>query len=337
MDVRGPAPRVKGRAGQARRGAARAERGARWRRRGRLTAQLLLGAALLLASARWPGPHSGEVEQASRLSGTLTVLLSGWLWWGRRRLAGAALLCGALLTLNVVAGDALLAALRVSPWVGALLALDAALLAWWVARRAERRVQPEQVGPDVEESAHDRYVTAVHEAGHVLMFALAPRNAHLHAEVRRRQDGEQVTLGRVAYAKRDWQVGADTMQWEMQHFLAGAEAERALLGDVHGRNGSDLARHEQVLRAYLASHAPGELIFAAGTEADAHHNAAVLARHRAAQQAQVQAFMQANLGTLERVADALVMRGSLEARDLYPLLRGVRVTPGAARLRGTRR
>lgn len=329
---------MKVRAGQAQRGAARAERRARWHRRGRLTAQLLLGMGLLLAAARWPVPLGAEIELAARLSGALTAVLSGWLWWGRRRLAGAALLSGALLTAHVVlAGDALLAALRVSPWVGALLALDAALLAWWVARRAERRVQPEQVGPDVEESAHDRYVTAVHEAGHVLMFALAPRNAHLRAEVRRRQDGEQVTLGRVAYAKRDWQVGADTMQWEMQHFLAGAEAERALLGDVHGRNGSDLARHEQVLRAYLASHAPGELIFAAGTEADAQHNAAVLARHRAAQQAQVQAFMQANLGTLERVADALVMRGSLEARDLYPLLRGVRVTPGAARLRGARR
>lgn len=309
---------MKVRAGQARRRATRAERRARWHRRGRLTAQLLLGMGLLLAAARWPIPLGADVELAARLSGALTAVLSGWLWWGRRRLAGAALLSGALLTAHLVlAGDA--------------------LLAWWAARRAERRAQPEQAASGVEESAHDRYVTAVHEAGHVLMFALVPRNAHLRAEVRRRQEGEQVTLGRVSYAKRDWQVGADTMQWEMQHFLAGAEAERALLGDVHGRNGSDLARHEQVLRAYLASHAPGELIFAAGTEADAQHNAAVLARYRAAQQAQVQAFMQANLGTLERVADALVLRGSLEARELYPLLRGVRVTPGAARLRGTRR
>jgi len=176
-------------------------------------------------------------------------------------------------------------------------------------------------------------VTAVHEAGHLLAFGLAPRNPHLRASVERRQEGGRLISGTVWYGKTHRQDGHAVMLWEMQHLLAGALAETVIFGESHGGNGGDLAQHEVVARKYLAANG-GDLIWSAHHPAEVAHNAAVLNDFRGEQERTVQAFLEMHQPLLSDLASLLERRTHLEARELYFLLRRVRPTPGMVVLDG---
>lgn len=291
-------------------------------------------------------PHVRLVWEALTWGAWLTVLGSVVVTV-RKRLAGQGslslfLLVAALVLLNIhLYGDGAVRAFFTKPLAFGFLCLELALIALYLMRGAWRNggtpyqgVSGRQVPlPSAEgdpRSDHDRYVAAVHEAGHALFFAFAPYVSSLIADIERRDEGERVINGMVRYAKRNQQDGAALMVWDMQYTLAGAEAERVLLGDVHGGNRSDLMHYERVARQYLASHADTEdvLIEDPQTELEVRHNTQVLRRLRREQEGIVREALRENSATLSLLADQLMLKERLDAQEIYKLVGSVRPTPG---------
>lgn len=164
--------------------------------------------------------------------------------------------------------------------------------------------------------------TAIHEAGHVLMFAKRGDLPEAFTVTVRAEIGEyDLYRGRVEHAQPAPDVLTEGyLRWFMQMHLAGAEAEYVALGERADGAQTDNAKWLTAATAYLSS-GFGEVFYAepAG-EAQIEHNRVVLNALKAECTEEIRTFLNANRQVLDELSAVIASDKCLNKDQLAPYL-----------------
>jgi len=163
--------------------------------------------------------------------------------------------------------------------------------------------------------------TAVHEAGHILMFAaVAPVPRSLKASL----VANQTHAGRVS-ARRDDGIAIplETLRWDMHFYLAGMEAEHALGFPVTAADSSDLMRWNENAHAYLSQQLEGTFYPHPQTELEQRHSATLLNELRANQRALLRRVFRDNAASLMTLATDLEVNNTMDYGAITAHLAGI--------------
>lgn len=166
----------------------------------------------------------------------------------------------------------------------------------------------------------DIHRTAIHEAGHVLMYAKrGDLPEAFTVSVRAEISGHDLYRGYVEHAQPAPDVLTEGyLRWFMQMHLAGAEAEYVALGERADGAQTDNAKWLNAATAYLSS-GFGE-VFYAEPEGDAQieHNRVVLNALKAECTEVVRTFLNANRQVLNELSAAIAKDKTLNRDQLAP-------------------
>lgn len=183
----------------------------------------------------------------------------------------------------------------------------------------------------------DTKSTAIHEAGHVLVYAALvdlPTDLHVVVTVL----GAEAGLGRAGYVQGTLQTGRDTdteawLSWWMHVKLAGRCAE-AMCGDPAMGCQADEAEWLELAKLYLSNGARGVFYAEPLNAFEAEINHRMLTALREEQLVRLQVFLARNREVLDRVAQALEWGGRLDREALLSLLSTVVVSDDLPRPQG---
>jgi hypothetical protein len=185
-------------------------------------------------------------------------------------------------------------------------------------------------------NADDFRVSAIHEAGHALLFgildsvpttlvACVNRNSHYQSNSNYRMVGGRVS---AKFEARSHQYQS-FVEWEMFLSLAGQESEKAVLGQSCMGSSVDIEDWYITAKRYLRSGC-SKLLYFPSPESDWEERAnrksleVMLNKQRKI----LSRFFQENLQVLNELSEALIKSEKLEARDLQPFLEKIVRTPG---------
>ena len=174
-----------------------------------------------------------------------------------------------------------------------------------------------------EISPADRRVTSVHEAGHALLFAVAPdKLSEVQIKTRRFGDNQ----GSVTMVKDpDHLKTKEDFEWLMLMTLAGTAAEVSVFGQGYSGALGDTQAWQSVAKHYLET-GFGEIYFVEpDSEYEVAHNLRVLASLRNTQERVLGAFMRNNVNVLNDLAVELLERNFMQQADVKPFLECVQV------------
>lgn len=178
------------------------------------------------------------------------------------------------------------------------------------------------MGARKERAPADIQRTAVHEAGHLLLYAcLLEVPADLSVIVHTEVGAADKYRGFVNHAGEEPTVTTERFaHWAMLRHLAGAEAEFIVFGERADGACGDNSNWMSAATMYLSS-GFGEAFFAKPDgEAQIMHNRAVLNSLKARCVAEVDAFVATNKALLEELAAAIVEHKSMTREQLLPYL-----------------
>jgi len=180
--------------------------------------------------------------------------------------------------------------------------------------------------------------TAVHEAGHLLLFAALPSLPNdLSVKVLREIGPLDEYRGQVSASSVEPEVYTEGfLRWSMLKHLAGSAAEASILGErADGANGDN---QKWIIKAtHFLTSGLGEAFYAdAADEAKVAHNRAVLNALKAEQQDALNQFCAVNAVLLAELASVIEDKLSLTREEIQPFLERVVFTPEVARLAETR-
>jgi len=162
--------------------------------------------------------------------------------------------------------------------------------------------------------------TAIHEAGHVLLFAMRGElpeafTVSVHAEI----SGHDLYRGRVEYAQPAPDVLTEGyLRWSMLMHLAGAEAEFIALGERADGAQTDNEKWLGAATAYLSS-GFGEVFYAApADDAQIEHNRVVLNALKSECTQEVRTFFTANRQVLDELSAVIAKDKVLNREQLVP-------------------
>lgn len=162
--------------------------------------------------------------------------------------------------------------------------------------------------------------TAIHEAGHVLMFAARGELPEAFTvSVRAEISGHDLYRGQVEYAQPAPDVLTEgNLRWSMLMHLAGAEAEFVALGERADGAQTDNAKWLADATAYLST-GFGEVFYAApASEAQIEHNRVVLNALKSECTQEVRTFLTANRQVLDELSAAIAKDKVLNRDQLAP-------------------
>lgn len=183
-----------------------------------------------------------------------------------------------------------------------------------VAGYAVARPRPKPRKPE------DIFRTAIHEAGHVLMFATRGELPEAFTvSVRAEISGQDLYRGQVEYAQPAPDVLTEGyLRWSMQMHLAGAEAEFVALGERADGAETDNAKWLTAATAYLSS-GFGEVFYAKPIgDAQIEHNRIALNALKAECTEEVRAFLNANRQVLGELSAVIAKDKFLNRDQLAP-------------------
>jgi hypothetical protein len=183
------------------------------------------------------------------------------------------------------------------------------------------------IGPAVQaqprkRSAQDIHRTAVHEAGHLLLYSgRAELPADLSVKVLSELGDMDLYRGQVTHADNTPTVRTEGyLHWSMLMHLAGAEAEYIALGERADGSRGDNSAWLNAATVYLSS-GFGEVFYAeAAGDAQLAHNRAVLNDLKARCVRQVREFLAANRVLLAELAGAIAEQKTMSRAQLAPYL-----------------
>lgn len=183
-----------------------------------------------------------------------------------------------------------------------------------VAGYAVARLRPKPRKPQ------DIHRTAIHEAGHVLMFATRGELPDVFmVSVRAEISGSDLYRGQVEHTQPAPDVLTEGhLRWSMLMHLAGAEAEYVALGERADGAQTDNAKWLTAATAYLSS-GFGEVFYAepAG-DAQIEHNRVVLNALKADCTEEVRTFLKANRQVLDDLSAVIAKDKFLNRDQLAP-------------------
>ncbi|TAL80716.1 MAG: hypothetical protein EPN77_19450 [Candidimonas sp.] len=176
-----------------------------------------------------------------------------------------------------------------------------------------------------QRSNEDIRRTALHEAGHALLYAVLPRLPDdMAISVRTAAGPADPDLGVLMHKPMALPRGEKFLRWEMLMVRAGAAAERVIYGHAYEGIRDDSQRWVNLACRYLGA-GFGEVFFAPPEEpSHVEHNRAALNALRAEQDLALREFFEQNLAVLYDLSDMLAEAGTL--RDHALLEQIVRVT-----------
>ena len=179
-------------------------------------------------------------------------------------------------------------------------------------------------------SAKEVYRTAVHEAGHLLLYAVRSGGLPegLRASVPKSIASTDLYRGHVTHSGTAVEVPTEgSIRWAMLMSLAGTEAEAVVFGERADGAVLDCRLWLGQATHYLAC-GFGEVFYdEAVSESQREHNRAVLNSLKKACGSELQGFLAANRDVLDELVDALVERETMEIEALRPFLDRVRAVP----------
>jgi hypothetical protein len=179
---------------------------------------------------------------------------------------------------------------------------------------------------------------AVHEAGHVLLYALWPQvPSDLHAKVSSELGPEDTYRGWVGYSdtKPDSDLCTENeLRLRMFRNLAGSVAEKVIVGERWLGSNSDLEQWLNTATHFLEA-GFGEVFYANdSSEAHVAHNRSVLNALKASQEADMIDFFTANEKLLRDLAAVIATKKELKYHEIKPYLDQVIVTSKMQPLKG---
>ena len=176
--------------------------------------------------------------------------------------------------------------------------------------------------PRSPRSPQDVHRTAIHEAGHLILFGTRselPKS--LTVTVYGSLGPQDEYRGLVSHEREAADVTMQSdLHWSMLMSLAGSEAEALVFGERANGAVEDNRRWLSAAGDYLAS-GFGEVYYVdVMSDAQRDHNRAVLNSLKAMCQTQLQALLAANRALLEEVAAAIVAHQTMTVDQLRPLL-----------------
>ncbi|WP_321967134.1 ATP-dependent metallopeptidase FtsH/Yme1/Tma family protein [Burkholderia cepacia] len=170
--------------------------------------------------------------------------------------------------------------------------------------------------------------TAVHEAGHALLFAALPTLpdnfvAKVLGDLSAVDRYRGFVRGTVDCLTTQTEVA---VQWSMFLDLAGTTAEKLVYGNRADGASEDNDRWTRTAQHYL-SHGYGEVYFATpATDLEAESNQRALNRLKDEHCAALEEFLKANRAVLDELADRLARDGQLDQEGIRPYLDRVEYT-----------
>lgn len=164
--------------------------------------------------------------------------------------------------------------------------------------------------------------TAIHEAGHVLMFAgRGELPEAFKVSVRAEISGHDLYRGQVEYAQPSPDVLTEGyLRWSMLMHLAGAEAEFVALGERADGAQTDNAKWLTAATAYLSS-GFGEVFYAVPAgDAQSEHNRLVLNALKAECTKEVRTFLNLNRQVLDELSTLIAKDKTLDRDQLAPYM-----------------
>lgn len=164
--------------------------------------------------------------------------------------------------------------------------------------------------------------TAIHEAGHVLMFAgRGELPEAFKVSVRAEISGHDLYRGQVEYAQPSPDVLTEGyLRWSMLMHLAGAEAEFVALGERADGAQTDNAKWLTAATAYLSS-GFGEVFYAVPAgDAQIDHNRLVLNALKAECTKEVRTFLTLNRQVLDELSALIAKDKTLDRDQLAPYM-----------------
>lgn len=162
--------------------------------------------------------------------------------------------------------------------------------------------------------------TAIHEAGHVLMFAKRGELPETFTvSVRAEISGHDLYRGHVEHAQPAPDVLTEGyLRWSMQMLLAGAEAEYVALGERADGAQTDNAKWLTTATAFLSS-GFGEVFYAEpASDAQIEHNRVVLNALKAECTEEVRTFLNTNQQVLDELSTAIAKDKVMNRDQLAP-------------------
>lgn len=176
--------------------------------------------------------------------------------------------------------------------------------------------------PRRERSAQDIHRTAVHEAGHLLLYGRCTElPADLAVKVLAELGDMDLYRGQVTHSDDIPSVLTEGyLHWSMLMYLAGAEAEYIALGDRADGSCDDNSKWLNAATAYLSS-GFGDVFYAnpAG-DVQLAHNRAVLNDLKTECVREVRDFLTANRALLDDLAAEIADQKTLDLEQLEPYL-----------------
>ncbi len=284
-----------------------------------LAAMIALG--LAVATGRFPLPYLGSAIMAVamavglRYHGTIVDEVAGWA------VANPKVAIGLGFGLGLVAW-----AWMVGRWLVPACGdqSDFENEAWHGPRPCSALPkQRQQRGPLTKEQ---RCATAVHEAGHLLPFAMLarlPRNLTAHIND---PPGTRFS-GHVTHDPYEAEATRDFLRWRMLMMLAGNVAGEVVLGINDDGGTTDYATWMAIARSYLAAGFEGPYFNNATDDAEVAINRAGLLDLRDQQKRDLADFVRANVQLLAEISAELQREGMLDSVALERHLARVAFTP----------
>lgn len=184
-------------------------------------------------------------------------------------------------------------------------------------------------------SQRDIKRTAVHETGHLLMYAALPRlPERLFVEVRSSLRSSDAYRGQVMSSDElvPSIVTGSYIRWAMLRHLAGSQAEASIFGDEAEGSCDDTRQWTSAATHYLGS-GFGEVFYPSPIdEGMREHNRSVINDLRRRQRAALCEFFTLNASVLRDLAALVEQRLRLERDEIAPFLAKVRFTETVARV-----
>lgn len=168
--------------------------------------------------------------------------------------------------------------------------------------------------------AHDVWRTAVHEAGHTMMFAALssiPQDLSVSVEDKIPPTGGR--LGEVRYSTGVPNTPA-SLRWQMIKYVAGSRAEWVVFGDCEAGAQSDYRAWMAAATVFLGSGFGESFYIEPQGDAQIAHNRAVLNDLKAHCESDADAFLTTNRDLLLELAQTIASNKNLHREQLEPYL-----------------
>lgn len=177
--------------------------------------------------------------------------------------------------------------------------------------------------PPFLRSERDEKTIALHEAGHVLAYALIDEDLTPSASIKEKGDSQ----GRVGSTGKDDRIlTRSELEWQMLLSLSGQAAEIVLMGQPYNGSVSDQGHWYTHAVNYL-DNGFGEVVYVETPSAEeVEHKMHVLKRLRERQLTYLVRFQEANKEVLKHLAATLEREKEMDAAALESFLERVRVS-----------